>query len=180
MVARFDAPKRQDLLIEALAVLRDQLGYELPVSLIGDGPDYDRCQAIASRLGLRSIVFAGDVNDVPKRLAEHSIFVLISDHEGMPISIIEAMRAGLCIVASDLPGIRELVTHEKTALLVPNKSTALATALRRLEKEPALRQLLSQAARLRYAMHYKSDQTAGAVMQLYKELSGPQRAVDFK
>ena len=78
---------------------------------------------------------------------KHSIFVLTSDHEGLPISVIEAMRGGLAIVASDLPGMHELLPDATQARLVPNDATALALALRQLVESPALRTSLGRAAR---------------------------------
>jgi glycosyltransferase involved in cell wall biosynthesis len=170
MVARFDAPKRQDILIQALAVLRNQLGHELHTFFIGDGPTLANCQALARKLALHDVAFVGDVNDVPSHLAGHSVFVLASDHEGMPISIIEAMRAGLAIVASDLPGISELVERGKSGLLVPNQTLSFAAALMRLSASPSLRQSLGHAARLRYETHYRQENAARAVLQLYEEV----------
>ena len=86
----------------------------------------------------------------------------------MPISIIEAMRAGLAIVASNLPGISELVVGGRTGLLVPNQTLSFAAALMRLAASASLRQSLGQAARARYESHYRPDNTARAVMRLYE------------
>ena len=114
MVARMKSPKRHDVLLRALAQVRNTLGYELPLSLAGDGPLRAAHEALAQALNLQEVTWLGDVNNVSELLAEHDVFVLLSDHEGMPITVLEAMRAGLGILASDLPGIREQLIPGQT------------------------------------------------------------------
>lgn len=168
MVARLAAPKRPDLLLQALGHVRDALRHELPATLIGDGPMRGALEAQAQQLGLAQISFTGDVDDVPRRLACHAIGVLVSDHEGLPLAVIEAMRAGQAIVASDLPGTRELLPDDTCGLRVPNNPAALADALLRLAADPALRGRLGQAARARYAQHHAPDTMAAGVLRAYE------------
>jgi glycosyltransferase involved in cell wall biosynthesis len=169
MVARLAAPKRPDLLLRALARLRDALGHEVEASLIGDGPDRVALQALAARLGLRQAHFAGDVDDVPQRLARHGFCVLLSDHEGLPISVIEAMRAGLPIVASQLPGVDELLSCGQHGILVPNTVEAIAQALERLARSPALRERMGHAARERYETRHAPQRMASAILSIYTQ-----------
>lgn len=171
MVARFASPKRPNLLLQALALVRDQLGYEVPSSLVGSGPDLEVSRALAQRLNLEKVVFTGDVNDVPLRLAQHAIFVLMSDHEGLPISIIEAMRAGLAIVASDLPGMRELISPDQNGVLVANRAAALADAIAKLVVLTPLRVHLGLAARTRYEDDFKADRRGNPVAAIYAKLA---------
>ncbi|MEY4100617.1 MAG: hypothetical protein RL300_1788 [Pseudomonadota bacterium] len=171
MVARLASPKRPDLLLRALSGLRDRLGYELQATLIGSGPDLAKHRALAGQLNLGAVDFTGDVTDVPRRLAQHEIFVLISDHEGLPISIIEAMRAGLAIVASDLPGIRELIGHDQTGLLVPNQVNALVDALAGMVSSAPLRSRLGNSARLCYQEKFTPDKMAAPVAAIYSLLA---------
>jgi glycosyltransferase involved in cell wall biosynthesis len=171
MVARLAPPKRHDLLLQALALVQRQIGAEISASLIGDGPEGEPCRALVRVLNLRAVEFMGDVDDVPRRLAQHQIFVLMSDHEGLPISIIEAMRAGLAIVASDLPGIRELVTDHVHGLLVGNDAQALADALLSLMSDPNLRARLSHAARQQYETRFTPTQMAKAVEAVYGQIA---------
>ena len=171
MVARFAAPKRPDLLIRAAALLRDQLGQEVPVTLIGDGPGLAPCQDLALQLALRRIEFVGSVRDVPQRLAAHQVFVLASDHEGLPISVLEAMRAGMAIVASNLPGIRELVGPGEEALLVPNDASAIAGALARIATSRELASSLAAAARRRYERLFTPEKLAESVLALYGQIA---------
>jgi len=113
------------------------------------------------------------VDDISAQLMKHSIFVLTSDHEGLPISVIEAMRGGLAIVASDLPGMRELLPDATQARLVPNDATALALALRQLVESPALRTSLGRAARQRYEQHYTAERMGVEVMAIYQSALSP-------
>ncbi len=107
MVARFDKQKNHRLLLETLAELQ-----ELPwhLELIGDGPLRGEMEDLAKRLGLKTrVTFSGSCNDVAERLARCQLFLLITNWEGLPLTIIEAMRAGLPVVCSDIGGCRELV-----------------------------------------------------------------------
>ena len=168
MVARMAAPKRPDLLLQALHLLNGQ-DLRPAVHLLGDGPALAAQQQRAQALNLAHVHFAGDVSNVAEQLTQHQIFVLLSDHEGLPISVLEAMRAGLAIVATRLPGIEELITHEEHGLLVPNEPQAIAQALRRLLGDAALRQRLGQAARQRYLQAFQPQAMADQLMAIYEE-----------
>ena len=168
-VARLAAPKRVDLLLQALSLLPQAPA----TSVIGDGPDRALLQAQADQLGVRNVGFPGSVSDVPERLATHAIFVLLSDHEGMPISILEAMRAGLAIVASRLPGIEETVTHGESALLVENDPKAVAEAISMLQVDAALRTRLGRAARARFERDFESRSMARRVLDIYRSVPAP-------
>jgi exopolysaccharide biosynthesis polyprenyl glycosylphosphotransferase len=169
MVARMKAPKRHDLLLKALAKVRDWLGHELPVTLAGDGPLRAQHEALAQQLKLTQIKWVGDVSNVAELLAEHDVFVLLSDHEGMPITVLEAMRAGLPIVASDLPGLHEQLMNSQEGLLVANTEQAVAQHLLRLAQDPALRQRLGAAAQQRFETTFTRDQMAERVMAVYQQ-----------
>ena len=166
MVARMAAPKRPDVLIEALALLA-QRGLQPDTHILGGGPDLARHQAAAAPMP--HIRLEGDVNDVAERLAQHQIFVLLSDHEGLPISILEAMRSGMAIVATRLPGIEEMLKHEQSAWLVPNTPQAVAQALQTLLADGPLRQRLGQAARERYEAQFQPEAMAEPVLSLYQQ-----------
>jgi exopolysaccharide biosynthesis polyprenyl glycosylphosphotransferase len=169
MVARMAAPKRHDLLIHALALVRNSLGRELPVTFAGDGPLLAQHQALAQSLDLQAITWAGDVADVPTLLTQHDVFVLLSDHEGMPITVLEAMRAGLCVLASDLPGIREQIAPNQDGVLVNPHPQAVAEQLLRIAKEPYLRKRLGKAAQQTFAQQFTADQMAERVLQVYRD-----------
>jgi len=169
MVARTKKPKRHDLLLQALARVRDTLGKEIPTTLAGDGPLTPQLQAQAQALKLQEITWAGDVEDVSALLSAHDIFVLLSDHEGMPITVLEAMRAGVCVLASDLPGIREQLNTNQEGLLVANTVESVTEALLRLVQEPYLRKRLARAGQQYFDSAFSVEPMAEGVMQVYRQ-----------
>ncbi len=169
MVARTKAPKRHDLLLQALAKVRNTLGYELPVTFAGDGPLTDVLQAQAKELNLKLVTWAGDVSQVSELLTQHDVFVLLSDHEGMPITVLEAMRAGLCILASNLPGIREQISTYQDGILVTNTPEAVAEKLLQLVRDPHMRKRLGKSAQQRFEDSFSAEPMAERVLQVYRQ-----------
>lgn len=168
MVARMAAPKRHDQLLHALARLSAR-GLRPPTTLLGSGPEQTTHQALAEQLQLPHVVFAGDVHNVAEQLAMHQIFVLLSDHEGLPMSILEAMRAGMAIVATHLPGVSEMLQDQHNALLVHNDPQAVALAIESLVNHCELRQRLGQAARQSYQDRFMPERMAQQVHDIYQE-----------
>ncbi|PRQ03467.1 diphospho-undecaprenol 4-alpha-N-acetylgalactosaminyltransferase [Enhygromyxa salina] len=152
-VSRLQAPKDPLTLIEGLGRLETRapkLSWEL--ELIGDGPLDSRVrEAVARhRLGDR-VSLLGSRDDVPERLAKGQIFVLSSTHEGFPISTLEAMRAGLPVVASHVGGVAEAVVSGETGALIPaSNPDALADALEPLIVDAELRGRQGAAGRAAY------------------------------
>lgn len=171
MVARMAAPKRHDLLIQALALLRKR-GITLPrVVFAGGGPCLPHAQSACYNNDLDSVEMPGDLTDIPSRLARCQVFILLSDHEGQPISIIEAMRAGMPIIASDLPGIRSQVLHGSEGLLTNNSPDEVADAVEMLLNNPAKRIEMGQAARQRYEREFSAENMAKHVADVYVTLT---------
>lgn len=169
MVARMKSPKRHDLLLQALAKVRNTLGHELPVTLAGNGPLSAQLHAQAKELNLKNITWAGDVSHVSELLTQHDVFVLLSDHEGMPITVLEAMRAGLCVLASSLPGIREQINAYQDGILVANTPEAVAEKLLQLVRDPHMRKRLGRAAQQKFEDSFTADTMAERVLQVYRQ-----------
>lgn len=116
----------------------------------GDG-SLQAVQRMTNGLGLNShITFPGSVPKaaVPKWLNKGDIFVNTTNVDNMPVSVLEAMACGLCVVSTDVGGIPYLMEHERDALLVPpNDPKAMAKAVRRILTEPGLAEHLSANAR---------------------------------
>lgn len=126
------------------------VGARLPTDRGADMVAALRAAGLGDRLRL-----LGMRDDVPALLAAADIFVLASRFEGLPMSVIEAMLTGLPVVACDIRGPAELVVDGQTGLLVPRDDVnALATALRRLMENPALRASLGAAGRMRAMQRY--------------------------
>ncbi|HEV8380678.1 MAG TPA: glycosyltransferase family 4 protein [Gemmatimonadales bacterium] len=170
MVARFETQKDHGTLLHALAGLR---GRAWQLDLIGDGPDRAQIAALAQDLGIADRVhFLGARNDVAEHLARSQVFLLISRWEGFPRSILEAMRAGLPVVASDVGGVSESVAEFETGFLVPSGDVgALQSRLELLLEFPTLRRRLGRAGRARYEAQFTFDHMFERTASMYGELS---------
>jgi len=170
MIARFAEPKDHETLLQALGKLKD-----LPwsVQLVGDGVKRAAAEALALNLGIAERVeFAGMLEDVEALLADSSLFVLSSRREGFPISILEAMRAGLPVVASDCGGISEAVEDGETGLLFPPGNVeALMSCLEKLIANPELRQKMGLAGRRRYLEAFTLDHMVEKTSAVYKKIT---------
>ncbi|WP_035910963.1 glycosyltransferase [Knoellia sinensis] len=122
---------------------------DLIILAVGQGPLADEISSLHARLGLGDKVrLLGYRTDVPELLAASDIFVLASAFEGLPVSIMEAMHAGLPVVATAVGGVPEAVTEGRTGLLVEARdASSLAQAVVALASDAALRARMSVAAR---------------------------------
>lgn len=167
MVARLAAPKRADLLICAFA--RAKLP-DCELILAGEGPELTALQALADTVAPGRVRFLGAVTDIPSLLASAQVFALASDHEGFPMSVLEAMRAGLPVIASDLPGIREQVNDGICGRLVPDNDEQMWTAqLTALANDRTLRETMGREARLRWAQDFGIAPMANATWRVYQQ-----------
>ena len=167
MIARFALPKDHAILLRALSRLKD-LQWEL--DMVGDGPLVKPSKRLAEELGLRNRVrFMGTRRDVAEIMANGHLFVLASNYEGFPVSIIEAMRAGLPVVASNVGGVSEAVIDGATGFLVPRGDIeGLSNRLERLLRNPALRAQMGAKGRRRYEMHFTAEQMLRKTMKVYE------------
>ena len=168
MVACFTEVKDQDVLLRAFASIPP--GPRL--RLIGDGPMRRSSENLAHELGIHDRVdFLGDRDDVPSLLASSDVFVLASKFEMFPLSILEAMRAGLPVIASDVGGVREAVVHGETGLLVPRGSIpALAQALTQILSNLDLRLHFGRAARQRFRERFLCAQQEERTRSVYLDV----------
>ncbi len=115
-----------------------------------------------------AVTFLGHRDDVPARLAEADIFVLPSRSEAFPNAVLEAMAAGLPIVASGVGGILELIDDGRTGLLVrPGDAEALAERLCVLMEDEALASRLGAAARNEAHARYSFDRMVSGFEHIY-------------
>jgi len=168
MVARFSEQKDQLTLIEAIKNIEG----DIEVWLIGDGPDINKIKNKITEEKLSEIVTRiGPSQQVDKLLAESHIGVLCTHWEGLPISVIEFMRAGLPIIASDVGGINELIKHGRNGYLVLAKDIKNVNRyLNRLISQPQLRQKLGANNRQDYISDYSINTMIARYDHLYKEV----------
>lgn len=170
-VARFDDPKDHRTLLEALALLREQTW---EIDLVGEGPQEEEMQRLARELGVAERVkFHGYVADPSGLLAQAQLFVLSSRSEAFPRSILEALRAGLPVVATEVGGVGEAVTDGVNGLLVPAGSPrALASALGRLVESAPLRKSMGEAARAAYEQRFRLEVMTDLTLAVYATVQG--------
>jgi glycosyltransferase involved in cell wall biosynthesis len=169
-VSRHDSRKGVDVLIHALAILKD-MGVRFGACLLGGGTLLEDHRRLAKRLGICDVVTVeGFVEDVWPYLRHADVFVLPSLEEGSgSLSLIEALQAGSAVVASRCDGIPEDVEDGESALLVPpGDRRALAQALARLLRDPALRAALSRGARRAFERKFRADAFASALATVYR------------
>jgi sugar transferase (PEP-CTERM/EpsH1 system associated) len=177
-VGRLVPVKNYALLLHAVARLANALPCRL--LLIGEGPERAALERLAAQLGLeRRVAFPGHRDDVAQLLAEVDIFVLPSLSEGLSNTLLEAMAAGLPVVASDVGGNRELIEPERSGLLFPSGDVAALTAhLERLLGSGELRARLGEAAALRARTEFSMQAMLARYSELYRRVGG--RTVESK
>lgn len=177
MVARMDAQKDQPTLLRALAGLQE---YDWELDLVGDGENRSRVESLASSLGIRSrIRFLGQRTDVDQILANAQISLLVTNWEGFPMVILEAMRAGLPVVATSAGGSGEAIIHEETGFLVPGGSVeVLRERIRTLLTMPELRIRMGEAGRARYQQYFTLERTVSRTFDVYRDVIEQRRVSD--
>ena len=119
-VASLQKRKGQDLLINAISLLPDDIKEKVHFNFVGDGPDLKSLKHLVQELNLTEyITFWGNRSDVPRILCEMDIFILASNSEGLPISIIEALRQGLYIMTTNVGGCPDMIDY-KSGMIIPN------------------------------------------------------------
>jgi glycosyltransferase involved in cell wall biosynthesis len=117
------------------------------------------------------VEFWGWRQDMDAIFEQAQIVCLPSYHEGLPRALLEASACGCAIVASDIPGCRELIKHGETGLLVPPRDiTALAAALKSLIEHPAERKIFGQATRATLDPDFTIETVVNRTLDIYREL----------
>ena len=172
MAARACHQKDHDLLLRSFQECRSPF----TLVLVGEGTDspafHARVLAAAPEKHAQ-VECLGLSDQVPQLLAQAAVFVLCSRYEGLPLSIIEAMCAGLPIVATNVGGVRELVEEGVNGFLVPaGNQAALTDRLDRLQSDTELRVRMGLASRARYLSSFGVTHMAAAVADRYRGMLG--------
>ena len=173
MVARFSRPKSPTDVLRALAMLRgDRTERSVQVDFIGDGPNLARVQRMVKELELEDDVrFLGNRTDVPTLLPQYDGCLLISQWEGFPISILEAMRAGLPVIASNVGGVEEALLDGKTGFLVPKGDIdALAEKIRYAAAHQEEFPYMGEEGRRFFLANFTVDQMMERLGKVYDEV----------
>jgi glycosyltransferase involved in cell wall biosynthesis len=144
------------------------------VAVAGEGPALERLESMGAPLpDGRRIQYLGMRDDVEHLLAGADIFVMPSRTEALPMALIEAMGAGLPVVASGVGGIPEVVEHGREGWLVePDDPRALASALDSLIGDGALRCRFGEAGRRRVLEQFTAHRMAEDYVRLFRRAAG--------
>lgn len=176
-VGRLEPVKDQKTLVNAFNILlkkQPDLGNKLQLVLIGGGSKYDEVSNLIHQLGIQDhICMTGPRDNIPELLRNLDIFVLPSLAEGISNTILEAMATQLPVVATDVGGNAELISHKQTGLIVPpNDPDAMADALTQYIEDPLLRETHGLAARQKALDEFSLETMVNRYTQLYDTVLG--------
>lgn len=179
MVGRFEPQKRHDELVKALTPLA---GMNWMLSLVGDGFTRQAIDNLVASLGLKDRVnFLGQRRDVLQLLQQSDIFVMTSDYEGFPLSILEAMKVGLPVVVNDVDGNSEAVISGQTGYLVASgDAKSLTQSLKSLIESPELRAKFGSSGRDKFEREFTAQKMIDQMSRLYEELLASPTAPDLR
>ena len=168
VVANLRPEKNHRLLISAFCSMAKSVE-EIRLILVGFDCMNGELQEFAARdQASDKVLFLGARHDVPELLSLFDIFCLPSVHEGLPLTVLEAMAAGVPVVGADVMGINEVITHEVNGLLFSsNDEGALTDALLRLLRDKDLQSRLARAGESFVAEHFSLDEKVNAYDRLF-------------
>lgn len=177
-VGRIAPIKRLDVLLKSLALAREE-GDQIQLAIVGDGEQREDLQGLARGLGIESSVhFLGYRTDLDRVMAAADAVVLSSDNEGTPVSLIEAAASGRPVVATDVGGVRDVVTDKTGIVVAPDDPKALAGGMVTLARDLDMRRDLGGHARAHSVSHYSAGRLIRDIDSLYSELLGKQLQQD--
>ncbi|WP_343610545.1 glycosyltransferase [Novosphingobium sp.] len=168
-LAGLRAVKNLPRLVRAFAALPDNWH----LVILGEGPERDaiRAEAMAAKVGHR-FHLPGHAADPARVVGLFDLFALSSDSEQFPISVVEAMAAGLAVAATDVGDVRAMVSLENQPFIVPASDEALGDALVRLAQDEALRNRIGAANRARARAEYDQATMVEAYRATYGSALG--------
>ena len=167
---RFTAQKNHKMMYRAFASFLEK-GYDARLMMLGKGEEEENLKELARELGIsHRIDYAGFVANVEDYLTNADVFLLSSDYEALPLALLEAMAAGLPIVATDVGGVRDIVT-DNGVLIKAGDTDAMVQAMEELYLKKELRQRMAEASKTNVRAYDVSNTVAGYA-QLYRRCAG--------
>jgi glycosyltransferase involved in cell wall biosynthesis len=176
MVTRFDAVKRLDVLMRAMTLLAPRLP-DLAVAFHATREDEGRISRLATDAGFPGrVIFLQKLARPGGAYRWFDLYVATSRKEGLPLALLEAMGARLAVVATDVPGHRDVVVHDETGLLVPpDDPSAVAEAVAELLGDPARRARMGEAGRRRVAERFAAASMVEKTAEVYRRAAAMRR-----
>jgi len=171
-VGRLVYSKAHEILITAMPAVLKKFP-NAKVGICGEGDLRPKLEAQIQSLGLSdSVKLLGQMDHVEKLLASADVFVMPSLWEGLPIALLEAMSAGLPVIATKVEGVEEVITEGEHGLFVPvENTTALTEAILKLLAEPQLRRKMGAASKAKVLAFYTADQMCEQYLELMINLA---------
>ena len=159
--------KNQLGILNAVGLLSEEYQKKIIVTLVGDGSARTELENKSKEL-LSKVVFTGSTKEVDKYLAQANCFVLFSKDEGLPISIIEGMRAGLPVIGTNIAGIPEQIEDGKTGYLVDVDEKQLAEKIKYLVEHLEVLSQMGEASYQLFLERFTIDAMVKKYAEIYK------------
>jgi glycosyltransferase involved in cell wall biosynthesis len=168
-IGRLSKEKDFSTLLKAVLYIKEKFNDNVRLILIGDGPAKDNLFKLAQEYGISdNVIFPGYVDNACRILKYFDVFVMSSLMEGMPITLLEAMRAGMPIVATAVGGIPEALEGGKCGILVPPGSAIdLAKSITELHENYKLKQELSIKSKIRFQEEFTVEKMEERYRSVY-------------
>lgn len=171
MISRFAPQKDPYTLIEAVNELTQQEGLNINLNLYGYGPELEQVKENIYSCGNERIQFKGETKNPSEVIIQNDVYALISNWEGLPLGIIEAMRAGLPVIACNVGGNSEAVVDNENGFIIPAKNKEiLKEKIRKLYYDRSLLSQLGQKSRELYEQNFTAEKMAEQTFKVYEEI----------
>jgi glycosyltransferase involved in cell wall biosynthesis len=168
-VGRLSKEKGADVMLDALA----ESNPRWRLSVIGEGDEFDQLQQKAAMLGIADrVTWHGQIANAGSLLTAFDAFVLSSRTEGTPITLLEAMNAGVPIIAARVGGVPDVVSASQAVLVLPEQPGMIAQALSEIEREPSAATDRSARARERLLQSFSAETWLASVDAVYEAAVG--------
>ena len=170
-VARQDDNKNQKMLIEAFKKVHEIFS-NTKLILVGDGPNHETLQALCGELGVQDdVLFTGNIANAEDYYAISDVYVQTSHREALPMSILEAMAAGLPIISTNVGGIKDVV-QENGILVQDDDKSALYEAMKEMMIAPNDKIIRYSRESIRIVQNYSAKKMAEKYITIYERLVG--------
>lgn len=165
-VAALRAEKNLNRLLQAFRLVLQHMPARLVI--VGDGQERAGLEATARQLGIAEKVhFTGHIIETQRAYRQFSLFSISSDTEQMPLSVLEAMAAGLAVAGTDVGDIRSMVATGNAPFIVAKDEQGLAGAMLSLLRDPALREQVGNANRAKAILEFNQETMFATYFSLY-------------
>jgi glycosyltransferase involved in cell wall biosynthesis len=171
-VGRLSEEKNPDVFLAAAeAILHADAGSKVRFFIIGDGGMRPQVERAISRIGSKKIVYLGYQAEVAHFLSAADVFVLPSSIEGFPLSILEAMAMKVCVIASDVGAVTDVIeTKSDGFVIAPGSVEEIVSTIKKLVKDREQLELIKNSARVKVEQRYSNKLLGQNYRKLYKDV----------